>query len=270
VWDQAEDLPLLLADGTTNYVYGPGGVPLEQVSGSTVYYFHHDQLGSTRVLTNSAGATVATYTYDPYGKLTASTGSVTNPFGYAGQYTDAETGFQYLRARYYDPATGGFVSRDPIARMTGAPYAYADSSPLNGTDPSGLDTCYRHGVRDRWHCHQDPAEQVVNCFSYLDPGVCTVATLPLGGGISLVASLLDLVTRDRHGHRRSDQDAIHSIDVGHDPTCIKAWHDPSPCTPPPAPIPCSQALPGYRPGADGTPLYGPFTDLFNRNKYGHH
>lgn len=53
------------------------------------------------------------------------------------QYTDAETGFQYLRARYYDPATGQCLTRDPLEPVTGTPYAYANNSPLNFTDPSG-------------------------------------------------------------------------------------------------------------------------------------
>ena len=80
-WDVAERLPLLLVDGTTNYVYGPGGQPLEQVTSSGTLYYHQDQLGSTRALTNSAGSVTATYTYDSYGRLTGSTGTVSNPFG---------------------------------------------------------------------------------------------------------------------------------------------------------------------------------------------
>ena len=54
------------------------------------------------------------------------------------EYTDAETGFVYLRPRYYDLATGQFISRDPLTAMTGAPYSYAGGNPLNETDPSGL------------------------------------------------------------------------------------------------------------------------------------
>ncbi|GAC1541210.1 MAG: hypothetical protein NVS3B12_28620 [Acidimicrobiales bacterium] len=57
----------------------------------------------------------------------------------SGQYTDAETGLIYLRARYYDPATAQFLSRDPLTAMTGAPYSYAADNPLNNTDPTGLD-----------------------------------------------------------------------------------------------------------------------------------
>jgi len=143
MWDTAEGLPVLVQDGGTRYVTGPDGLSLEQIdsSGRVLYYYYHDQLGSTRVLRDSSGAAVATYTYDPYGVLTASTGSVTTPLGYAGQYTDAETGFQYLRARYYDPATAQFLTVDPLVAETGQPYAYVVDDPLNGVDPLGLTGC---------------------------------------------------------------------------------------------------------------------------------
>ena len=94
-------------------------------------------MGSTRLLTNSTGATVGTATYDPYGRPTASTGRL-SPLGFAGEYTDAETGFSYLRARYLDPATGQFLTRDPLGPGAGHPYAYVSGNPLNLTDPSGL------------------------------------------------------------------------------------------------------------------------------------
>jgi RHS repeat-associated protein len=54
------------------------------------------------------------------------------------RYTDAESGFQYLRARYYDPAAAQWLSRDPIAALTQSPYGYVQDDPLNLTDPSGL------------------------------------------------------------------------------------------------------------------------------------
>jgi RHS repeat-associated protein len=137
-WDLANNLPLLLAEGTTDYIYGPGELPLEQVSGSSVLYYHHDQLGSTRALTDTGGSVVATYSYDPYGKVTGSTGSATNPFGYASEYKDAESGLVYLRARYYDPVTSQLLSQDPLTGATGSPYGYVSGNPLNSTDPSGL------------------------------------------------------------------------------------------------------------------------------------
>jgi RHS repeat-associated protein len=137
-WDVAEGLPLLLVDGTTSYVYGPSGLPLEQVGPSGTLYYYQDQLGDTRALATSAGTVTATYTYDSYGRLTGSTGSAPNPFGYAGQYKDAESGLIYLRARYYDPTTGQFLSRDPLVAITQSAYGYAADNPLDATDPSGL------------------------------------------------------------------------------------------------------------------------------------
>src|SRR5437763_2824369 len=120
------------------------GGPIEQVgSDGTVLYYYQDQLGSTRGLLNGAGQTVATSTstYDPYGNLTASTGSVRTPFGFAGQYTDAEAGLQYLQARSYDPVTMQFMSADPLHDLTAQPYAYAAGNPLSMLDPTGLGAC---------------------------------------------------------------------------------------------------------------------------------
>src|SRR5439155_20337552 len=131
LWDVAGSLPVLIKDGSTNYICGPGGLPLEQVSGNTTYWYHHDQLGSTRLITNSTATTPhpATYTYDPYGGVASISESITNPFRFAGQYQDSESGLYYLRARYYDPATAQFVSLDPALSRTGAPYRYATDSP---------------------------------------------------------------------------------------------------------------------------------------------
>jgi RHS repeat-associated protein len=69
-WDVIGAPPTVLTDGTNQYVYGPNGLALEQVSAHRVLWLHHDQLGSTRVLTNSQGATTARYSYTPYGSLT--------------------------------------------------------------------------------------------------------------------------------------------------------------------------------------------------------
>jgi RHS repeat-associated protein len=132
-------LPLIIQAGGISYVTGPGGLALEQVAADgTVQYFHQDQLGSTRALTDSTGAVVLSNRYNPYGNLTASNGTATTPFQFAGQYLDVESGLYFMRARYYDPASGQFTTRDPFSRATGQPYAYARDNPTNGVDPSGL------------------------------------------------------------------------------------------------------------------------------------
>jgi RHS repeat-associated protein len=141
-WDQSGALPYLIAEttdgNTTRYVYGPGGLPIEdQQPDASFRYYHHDQLGSTRLITDASGTNIGTATYNPYGKRSSKTGATT-PLGYGGQYTDAETGYQYLRARYYDPGTGQFTTADPIRAITRAPYDLAADSPLDSVDPTGL------------------------------------------------------------------------------------------------------------------------------------
>jgi len=142
-WDAAEGTPGVLVDATsastTYFVYDSGGIPIEQISSSgAVDFYYHDQLANTRVLADTSGTVVGTFTYDAFGKQTGRTGTVTTPLGFAGQYTDVESGLQYLQARYYDPASGQFVTRDPLVAKTRLPYAYVHGDPLNATDPSGL------------------------------------------------------------------------------------------------------------------------------------
>ncbi len=136
-YDTAEGLPLVLDDGTNAYVYGPGGMALEQVNSSAPIYLHLDQLGSTRLLTNSSGTVVGTYQFDAYGNTTH-TGSVTTPMQYAGQYLDVESGLYWMRARYYDPTTGQFVSRDPLVDITSYAYGYTGGDPVDNKDDSGM------------------------------------------------------------------------------------------------------------------------------------
>jgi RHS repeat-associated protein len=120
VYDTVEGLPLILNDGTNAYVYGPQG-SIEQIADSTTTYLHQDQLGSTRLLTDSSGNASGTYQYDAYGNTTSHSGSSTK-MQYAGQYFDSESGLYWMRARYYDSSTGQFVSRDPAVGTTRQPY----------------------------------------------------------------------------------------------------------------------------------------------------
>jgi RHS repeat-associated protein len=140
-WDEAEGLPLLLNDGTNSYIYGPAG-PIEQISGGgEVLYMHHDQQGSTRMLTGSTGKSEGTATYDAYGNVVGTTGKTTS-LGYDGQYTSSDTGLIYLRARVYDPVTAQFISVDPAEGETGEPYGYAGDDPVNADDPTGMQYNY--------------------------------------------------------------------------------------------------------------------------------
>lgn len=141
LWNVAESLPMLLGDGDHWFVYGRNGWPLEQIAADgSVAWFHQDQLGSTRMLSDAAGAELARYRYSPFGALLdeQATQQPATPLLFAGQYRDGESGLYYLRARSYDPSTGQFLSRDPLAGTTRRPYAYANGDPLNRVDPTGL------------------------------------------------------------------------------------------------------------------------------------
>jgi RHS repeat-associated protein len=92
-------------------------------------------------LSSTGGVLANTYSYDSFGNLTSSTGSVTNPYQYTGRDYDPETGLRYYRARHYDPATGRFLSEDPLKFQTGVNhYVYVANDPINLYDPSGMRT----------------------------------------------------------------------------------------------------------------------------------
>jgi RHS repeat-associated protein len=138
-WDTAENTPLILSDGNNSYIYGVDGLPIEQINGAEkAQYLHHDQAGSTQFISSETGTTEAAYSYTPYGAIEEHIGTATTPFGYDGQYTSSDTGLIYLRARNYDPATGQFLSVDPLEAISGEPYGYAGDNPLNYGDSLGL------------------------------------------------------------------------------------------------------------------------------------
>ncbi len=142
VWDVNSDLPVVLDDGTVQYVYGLGLISATDGSDEQTYYLT-DGLGSTTDLTDDGGSVTDTYSYDVFGAVRNHVGSSTNPFQFTGQQTDADSGLQYLRARSYDLSTGRFLSQDPVSGVMGAPqsqnsYSYGLNNPVSYTDPSGM------------------------------------------------------------------------------------------------------------------------------------
>jgi RHS repeat-associated protein len=120
---------------------GPGiDETLAALRNGTTSYYEADGLGSVTSLSNGAGALANTYTYDSYGRLSSSSGTLVNPFQYAGREFDSETGLYYYRHRYYDSSTGRFLSEDPLEFEGGDVdlYRYVDNSPVRYIDPDGL------------------------------------------------------------------------------------------------------------------------------------
>ncbi|MFZ1881509.1 MAG: DUF6531 domain-containing protein [Gaiellaceae bacterium] len=206
--------PLPLVDGGNSYVYGPQGVPLEQINGTAVLYYVHDRIGSTRVLTNSSGAVAASATYAPYGGLAGSTGTAANPFGFAGSYTDSESGLLYLQNRYYDTATGQFITVDPMVELTAAAYAYASGDPVNVTDSAGLCSDWDplcdlgQAIGDHWRGIAQAATVVVAGLGgaacvVLTDGLCIAALPAIGAATSAALYGESDGPHDLNGYARS-------------------------------------------------------------------
>jgi RHS repeat-associated protein len=129
-----------LGDGTYTYLYGHERIAQNSTAAGK-QYFLNDALGSVRRVTNTGGAPTLTRGYEPYGKVSSSSGAGITAYGFAGEWTD-NTGLIHLRARYYASGVGRFVSKDPWRGDAGRPmsyngWLYVYANPTNLTDPSG-------------------------------------------------------------------------------------------------------------------------------------
>ena len=104
-------------------------------------YYLPDRLGSVRHLVDPAGAVQLAQSYDPFGNILSQGSTGSSAFGYTGEQVDP-TGLVFLRARYYQPSTGRFLTADsvipdPLSSQGWNRYAYVGNRPINYADPSG-------------------------------------------------------------------------------------------------------------------------------------
>jgi len=127
-------------DGAGNplhyYVHGLGLISRVNPDGTTRYY-RWNNVGSIVAMTDEIGDVTHSYSYDPYGNVLASDEEDFNPYRFVGRWgvMDEDNGLYFMRARYYDPETGRFISEDPVWNVN--LYAYAGSNPLLNIDPEG-------------------------------------------------------------------------------------------------------------------------------------
>jgi RHS repeat-associated protein len=124
-----------------SYVFANTNLLSTQRGGVRSYYLLDTQ-GSVRAISTAAAELSDQYNYTAFGETRIQTGSSVQLYGYTGQQGDAETGLYYLRARYYAPGMGRFLSRDPAALNPKDPrewnrYPYVANDPINFIDPSG-------------------------------------------------------------------------------------------------------------------------------------
>jgi RHS repeat-associated protein len=128
---------------TSAYTWGPTGPISERLTqqNRSRWYYYGPQ-GETRLLADPTGAVVDSYTYTGYGQPIGASGPDSNPFRFGGGFgyqTDPNTGLILCTARWYDPASTRWLSRDPIGYSGGFNlYCYVQDNPLATADPSGL------------------------------------------------------------------------------------------------------------------------------------
>jgi RHS repeat-associated protein len=167
------------ADGNNNitryYIYGKGLMAMVTAS-DDIYCYHSNAIGSTIAMTDQHQDIVNKYAYTPFGIIADEQEGVAQPFKYVGQFgVMAEpNGFYYMRARYYDPEVGRFITEDPIGFAGGDVnlYAYVQNNPINYTDPYGL-----------LSYDQNRARRKAANTGLMTKGVKTVASMAVGSQV---------------------------------------------------------------------------------------
>ena len=134
VWSGARDAPIL-----RDTLSGPN-------EGQRIYYLT-DANNNVTAITDATGDVQQRYLYTPYGSMqtfaanwTPDSDASGNTILFAGQQLDSATGLYYMNARWYNPLTGDFITRDPLGFAAGDAnlYRYAGGNPVSRSDPTGL------------------------------------------------------------------------------------------------------------------------------------
>jgi RHS repeat-associated protein len=127
-----------------SYLYAGTDQPLTVTAkGAAARFIHQDDLGTSLALTDHQGKPVGHYRFDSFGNvLTRQGAAAALPPRYGGRPLDEATGLYDMRARFYDPRVGRFISPDPVFGsiddpLSFVPYLYARNNPWRYVDPYG-------------------------------------------------------------------------------------------------------------------------------------
>ena len=150
-------------DLVRSYTYGPGiDNPLAMTvygDSTNTYYYLTDHLGSVLALTDEDGQLVEAYEYDAFGRIRVfdsdfeeiSESAYGNRITFQGREYSWATGLYYFRARWYEPVTGRWLSKDPIGISGGLnQYSFLAGSPVVYVDPTGLSRRRRGPAVERY------------------------------------------------------------------------------------------------------------------------
>ena len=136
---------------TLDFFYDESGRPFAfnyTPEGSTpnTYYYILNLQGDVVQIIDEGGVPQAEYVYSPWGEIISAEGDLAevNPLRYRGYYYDSETGFYYLRSRYYDPENHRFINADTYASTDSGDaiacnmFAYCNNNPVVFLDSTGM------------------------------------------------------------------------------------------------------------------------------------
>ena len=134
VFDSSENLIM-------RFEYADARMPIGVTKDGSKYYLTYDQVGSLRIVADTAANVLKRIEYDSFSNIIEDTNpSFTIPFGFAGGLHDRDTGFVRFGYRDYDPDVGRWTAKDPIgfAGWDTDLYGYVLNNPVNAVDPYGL------------------------------------------------------------------------------------------------------------------------------------
>ena len=131
-----------------NFAYDASGTPMAVTYGGATYYYATNIQGDVVAILNASGTAVVTYTYDAWGNILTTTGTLAstlgthNPLRYRGYVYDQETGLYYLQSRYYNPALARFLNADSFVStgqglLGNNMFAYCRNNPVVRIDIYG-------------------------------------------------------------------------------------------------------------------------------------